>query len=201
MYSYRIEQAIKAATILHKNQVRKGAISMPYVSHLFATAVIAMDYAEGNEDILVGALLHDTLEDTDYTPAELEKDFGGHMREIVEALTEPKHTLERPLSWGEIKATYAKQLRSAPEESLIIAAADKIHNMRSMIEEYFDEHDRFLQEFTGELEERLIQYQAISDSLNKNLTNQILTEFNHVFTEYKNFITDVQKTRDKEKNF
>ena len=60
MYSYRIEQAIRAATILHKGQLRKGSVPIPYVSHLFAVAMIAGDYTD-NEDVLIAALLHDTL--------------------------------------------------------------------------------------------------------------------------------------------
>jgi (p)ppGpp synthase/HD superfamily hydrolase len=196
MYSYRIEQAIKAATILHKNQVRKGVIPMPYVSHLFAVAMIASEYAGENEDIIIGALLHDTLEDTDYTSEELQEDFGGKVREIVEALTEPADTDTKHYTWKEIKAQYAKQLRKAPQEALIIAAADKIHNMRCMVEEYFDEHARFLKEFSGALDDRLTQYQDIANALNRNLKSDILKEFNHVFTEYKNFILDVKKTKE-----
>jgi len=200
MYSYRIEQALRAATILHKDQVRKGSVPMPYVAHLFAVAMIAIDYTN-DEDVLIGALLHDTLEDTDYTSQELEKDFGGKVREIVEALTEPADTEQKTYSWKEIKAQYAKQLKTAPQESLLIAAADKIHNMRAMVEEYFDDHQRFLKEFKGDLDDRLAQYQAISDALNKNLKSDILNEFNHVFTEYKNFILDVKKTKQQDEGF
>ena len=200
MYSYRIEQALRAATILHKDQVRKGSVPMPYVAHLFATTMIVSDYTD-NEDVLIGAMLHDTLEDTDYTPAELEKDFGGVVREIVEALTEPQDDDTKTYTWKERKGRYAKQLKEAPQESLLIAAADKIHNMRAMVEEYFNEHRRFLKEFSGSLEDRLDQYQDIANVLNRSLKSDILNEFNHVFIEYKNFITDVQKTRDEENNF
>lgn len=200
MYSYRIEQALRAATILHKDQVRKGSVPMPYVSHLFAVAIIAIDYTK-NEDVLIGALLHDTLEDTDYTAQELQDDFGGKVREIVEALTEPHDTEKRTYTWKEIKAKYAKQLESAPQESLLIAAADKIHNMRAMVEEYFDDHSRFLKDFSGSLDDRLEQYQAIADVLNNKLKSDILNEFNHVFTEYKSFITDVKNTKKSAERF
>ena len=200
MYTYRIEQALRAVTILHKDQVRKGSVPLPYVSHLFAVAMIAVDYTD-DEDVLITALLHDTLEDTDYTPEELETDFGGKVREFVEALTEPGDTETKVHTWKEAKAKYTKQLRKAPEESLIVAAADKIHNMRSMVEEYFDDHARFEKEFNGTAEDRLIQYQEISNILNKSLKNKILNEFNHVFTEYKNFILDVQKSKEQHERF
>ena len=66
MYTYKVEQAIKAAALLHVEQLRKGAIQLPYVTHLMAVMLIVRDYT-GDETTLVAALLHDTLEDTDYT--------------------------------------------------------------------------------------------------------------------------------------
>lgn len=200
MYSYRVEQALRAITILHKDQVRKGAIPLPYVSHLFAVAMIVMDYTD-DEDTVITALLHDTLEDTDYTPKELQEDFGGKVLELVLALTEPQDDESHQYSWKERKNRYAKALRNAPQESLLVAAADKIHNMRAMVEEYFDEHERFLSEFSGSLDDRIMQYQDIANALNRNLQSDILQEFNHVFTEYKNFIEDVKKTKEHAEKF
>jgi len=200
MYSFRIEQALRAATILHKDQVRKGAMAIPYVSHLCAVAMIAGDYIN-DEDVIVGALLHDTLEDTDYTAEELENDFGGTVREIVESLTEPQDEAFKKYSWVEQKQRYAKQLKKASTKALIIAAADKIHNMRSVVEEYYDDHSRFLADFNGTLEDRLLMYQEISNTLNRELKNDILHEFNHVFEEYKNFLTNVKNTQEQQARF
>lgn len=200
MYSYRIEQALRAATILHKDQVRKGSVPIPYVSHLCAVTMILSDYTD-KEDVIVGALLHDTLEDTDYTPQELEEDFGGTVREIVEALTEPKDERFTSLSWREQKQQYAKQLRKAPADALLIAAADKIHNMRAIVEEYFEDHTRFLADFKGTLEDRLLMYQDISNAINRGLKNDIIHEFNHVFEEYKNFLINVKRTKEERERF
>jgi len=200
VYSYRIEQALRAATILHKDQVRKGSIPIPYVSHLFAVAMIAADYTE-DEDVIIATLLHDTLEDTDYTAEELQDDFGGKVRELVETVSEPQNTEFQSMSWKEQKQHYAKLLRKAPEEALIIAAADKIHNMRAIVEEYFDDHVRFMADFQGSLEDRVLMYQDISNAINRSLKNDIIHEFNHVFEEYKNFVIDVKKTKDERERF
>ncbi len=197
MYSYRVEQALKAATVLHKDQVRKGSVPIPYISHLVAVSFIIMDYTD-EEDVVIAALLHDTLEDTDYTTDELREDFGGYVRDIVEGVSEPQHTKQKTYSWREQKKAYAKQLKDAPQGSLMVSAADKIHNMRSIVEEYFDNHDRFVQDFGGSLQERIEMYQDIADVLNERLENDILHEFNHVFTEYKNFINDVKASKEAE---
>lgn len=196
MYSYRVELAIRAATILHKDQIRKGSIPMPYVSHLFAVAMLLTDYTK-NEDVFVAALLHDTLEDTDYTAQELQDDFGGKVREYVEALTEPQDDTFKNYTWKEQKQHYAKRLRKAPEEALLIAAADKIHNMRAIVEEYYDDHNRFMKEFKGTLDDRVMMYQDIANVINKGLKSEIISEFNHVFDEYKNFVANVKKTEDR----
>jgi (p)ppGpp synthase/HD superfamily hydrolase len=200
MYTYRIEQALRAITILHKDQVRKGSQPIPYVSHLFAVAMIAADYTQ-DEDTIITALLHDTLEDTDYTGAELQEDFGGTVREMVEALSEDQGGTQGSIPWKERKIAYAKSLRKAPEGALIVAAADKIHNMRCIVEEYYDDHSRFLADFDGTLEDRVLMYEEISNALNRGLKSDILAEFNHVFTEYKNFIADVKRTKEEKERF
>lgn len=200
MYSYRIELAIRAASILHKDQVRKGSVPIPYISHLMAVAMILMDYTD-EEDVIIAAFLHDTIEDTDYTATELREDFGGKVAEIVEALTEPQDTKSQSYSWRERKQLYAKHLRNAPKEALLIAAADKIHNMRAIVEEYYNDHARFLAEFQGSLEDRVLMYQDIANVINRGLDNEILKEFNHVFEEYKNFVTDVKKTETREERY
>lgn len=193
-YSYAIEQAIRAASVLHKDQVRKGQVPYPYITHLTAVAMIVSDYTD-DEDTIVASLLHDTLEDTDYTEGELEDDFGGSVKEIVCAISEPKCTSKEPSAVEAQKKLYLKQLATASERALVVVAADKIHNMRSIVEEYFDDHTGFMADFGTSLDDRLLVYQEISNTLNRRLHNAILSEFNSVFTEYKNFLHDVEKKR------
>lgn len=200
MYSYRIEQAIRATAILHKNQLRKGEAPLPYVTHPMAVAMIVADYTK-DEDVVIAALLHDTIEDTDYTAEELQEDFGGEVREIIESITEPQDDEKKQYTWLERKKKYAKQLKKAPEAALLVAAADKIHNMRAIVEEYFDDHSRFMQEYKGTLDDRLLIYQDFSNVLNSRLKNDIIHEFNHVYTEYKNFIIDVKKTKEERESY
>jgi (p)ppGpp synthase/HD superfamily hydrolase len=192
-YSYRIEQAIRASAILHKNQVRKGDIPYPYVTHTFGVAMIVSDYTD-KEEVIIGALLHDTLEDTDYTRDELLEDFGGAVLTLVENVTRPAG--EPGASWLDMKKQYSKQLRDAPHDALIIAAADKIHNMRSMVEAYYGKDEELLADFGGSLNERLMMYQEISNIFNRRLNNAILTEFNHVFEEFKQFIAECERARE-----
>ena len=197
MYAYNIEQAIRAAAILHQDQFRKGAVAIPYISHLASVVFILRDYTN-DEDTLIAAWLHDTLEDTDYTVEELEADFGKKVAKIVTSLSEPKEKDGEKLPWMDRKKAYAAQLKKGSQAALMIAAADKSHNFRSIIEEYYGDYARFVRDFGPHMNKRMEAYQLISNSINAKLKNDIVHEFNHTFDEYKNFITDVQKSQEKQ---
>lgn len=186
MYSYRIEQAIRAAAILHAHQHRKGRARYPAVVHAFSVACIVADYTH-DEDTIIASLLHDTLEHTDYTPRELQKDFGSRVASLVEHISDRVEQDATP-SLSERTHTYIRLLKSAPQESLLIAAAEKIHDLRSVVEEYQDHFDEYLRDFHGSVSERVAFYGAIRDVLNMHLKSDIIHEFNHVHDAYKEFI-------------
>ena len=192
MYTYRIEQAIRAASVLHYTQKRKGSMPYPYITHLLSVAFILQEYTD-DEDVIIASLLHDTLEDTDYTEEELESDFGARVCELVKTVTEPTELKGKKLTWREKKQSYADQLKKGPKEAVMIAAVDKIHNFRSMVEEYYDKHELFLQDFGKHLNDRIDSYQIIANSINKRIDGPLLSEFNHVFEQFREFIYAVQK--------
>jgi (p)ppGpp synthase/HD superfamily hydrolase len=171
---------------LHQGQFRRGKAPFPYVSHLFSVACIIADYTK-DEDIVIAGLLHDTLEDTEYTAEELAADFGSRVQSIVLGVSERTDPKD-PRPWFERKDAYIATLANASEESRIVAAADTIHNLRSVIEEYQGNFERYLLDFGGSLEQRLSLYERKSQVFNEGIENAIVEEFNHVFEEYKNFI-------------
>lgn len=194
MYSYRIEQAIRAATILHRDQIRKGSIPLPFISHLYSVAFSLTDYTD-DENVIVAALLHDTLEDTDYTEEELQEDFGGEITEIVLALTEPKTKDGHKLDWIARKQAYAKQLKHGPMAAVMVAAADKMHNFRAIVEEYSSDHVRFLQDFGKNIPARKNVYQEITDVILDRLPDGSLkNDYRYVYDEYLTFLTTMETT-------
>lgn len=194
MYSFKIEQAIRAAGVLHAEQSRKGTAPFPYITHLIAVAFILRDYTE-DENVIVGALLHDTLEDTDYTAEELEADFGKKVREIVEGVTETLKSDKNKFSWSERKDRYLEALSKAPRESLLISAADKIHNMRSIVEEYTGNEAQFIKDFSATPEIVIEKYERLKFFLNENLDSDIMDEYNHVHAEYMAFLKNIDESR------
>lgn len=192
LYSYTIEKAIRAATVLHAGQVCAGKVPYPYITHIFAVAMIVSDYTN-DENTIVASLLYDTLGATGYRPKDLENDFGAPVRSIVSSIAKPTFPPGDTAALLEAQRAYVKNLKSAPEEGLLILAASTTHTMRAVVEEYVDDIDGFIVQFGRGTDGELFWYQEISNALNRKLTNSILSEFNDVFTEYKNFIHHVSE--------
>ena len=84
-----IQKALTKAIELHENQTRKGSDNVPYVVHPVEMAIILSRFTN-DEDLIAAALLHDTLEDCEYSKEELIKDFNESIYKFVEMLTEDK---------------------------------------------------------------------------------------------------------------
>lgn len=127
LYSRLVHSAMDFAALAHQAQRRKKA-DTPFISH--CAMVGAMLQAAGLPETVVAAgLLHDIIEDTDVTLGELEEQFGSEIAELVNGVSEKS----KSQPWAERKTGYLEKLRAAPDGSLAIVAADKIHNINSML--------------------------------------------------------------------
>ena len=176
----RLEKAIKKASILHRNQERKRD-GTPYISHLFSVAFILLNYTD-DEDIIIGGILHDTIEDTDYTVEELEKDFGPKIKEIVLGVTEDKSIKD----WEERKVKYRENLKTAGYESLMVCAADKIHNLMSLKETFEISGDDLWKSFEAPSPEKYFEHhEAVLKILKEKLNNPIVQKLEEQFKSTK----------------
>ena len=122
--------AAQFAAEKHADQKRKGVSGEPYINHLIEVAgLIARSIEPVDENLIMAALLHDTIEDTGTTAAELEAKFGHDVASLVLEVTDdkslPKETRKR------------LQIETAPKKSVraqMLKLADKISNLRSIIE-------------------------------------------------------------------
>jgi GTP pyrophosphokinase len=128
----RFEEALAYAARLHTAQVRKGT-EVPYVSHLLAVCAIVLEHG-GDEDEAIAALLHDAAEDQGgrATLDEIGRRFGSRVARIVEGCTD---TFEKPKPpWRGRKEAYLARLeRESDPSTLLVGAADKLHNVRSTL--------------------------------------------------------------------
>lgn len=118
----------------------------PYAYHLDRVAALAVPYGD---DAVVIAYLHDTVEDTTVTLAEVESRFGEHVAGCVALLTD----VPGPNRKARKELTYARlaEVHGPLETALIVKAADRLANVRACVEDgkeelwavYRDEHPHF----------------------------------------------------------
>lgn len=134
MYSTtRISAAFALAALVHEKQKRKST-DIPYISHPMAVAAQVSVWG-GSEDQFIAALLHDVVEDggAQYMPV-IEEHFGKHVLDLVMACSDAAPQRGQPIgAWIERKEKYIANLRSAADEVLLISAADKWHNLASIL--------------------------------------------------------------------
>ena len=134
MYSTdRISAAFALAALVHEKQKRKST-DIPYISHPMAVAAQVAVWG-GSEDQFIAALLHDVVEDggAQYMPV-IDEHFGKHVLDLVMACSDAAPQRGQPKgAWIERKEKYIANLRSAADEALLISAADKWHNLASIL--------------------------------------------------------------------
>lgn len=134
MYSTtRISAAFTLAALVHEKQKRKST-DIPYISHPMAVAAQVAVWG-GLEDQFIAALLHDVVEDggAQYMPV-IDEHFGKHVLDLVMACSDAAPQRGQPKgAWIERKEKYIANLRSAADEVLLISAADKWHNLASIL--------------------------------------------------------------------
>lgn len=134
MYSTdRISASFALAALVHEKQKRKST-DIPYISHPMAVAAQVAVWG-GSEDQFIAALLHDVVEDggAQYMPV-IEEHFGKHVLDLVMACSDAAPQRGQPKgAWIERKEKYIANLRSAADEVLLISAADKWHNLASIL--------------------------------------------------------------------
>ena len=112
----------------HRNQRRKDADASPYINHPLALArVLAVEGGVSDLATLCAALLHDTIEDTDTTAAELVKEFGAEIAALVEEVTDDK-----ALPKGERKRMQVEHAAHISDKAKRVKLADKISNLRDV---------------------------------------------------------------------
>ena len=124
----KLTKAYHFAALKHVQQRRKGEAAEPYLNHLTEVAELVAEATEGADvDLIVAAVLHDTVEDTDTTLAELSAEFGDAVAELVAEVTDDKL-----LPKAERKRLQIEHAAHASPGARIIKLADKTSNLRAL---------------------------------------------------------------------
>ncbi|WP_406568045.1 RelA/SpoT family protein [Dactylosporangium fulvum] len=123
-----IRRAYATAEQMHRGQMRKSG--EPFITHPIEVTEILADLGM-DTTTLVASLLHDTVEDTDYTLGALERDFGGEVALLVDGVTK----FDKMFYGADAEAeTIRKMIVAAGRDVrvLVIKLADRLHNMRTL---------------------------------------------------------------------
>ncbi len=120
------EKALRIALEAHTGQLRKIDAS-PYIVHPVMVGIMLARHGYA-EDVVAAGIVHDVVEDTPLTRADLARELGESVAVLVEYVTEDKS-----ISWEARKTEYIEAIRAAPEGAKAISICDKIHNAESLI--------------------------------------------------------------------
>lgn len=183
--SDRFAEAFAYALDHHRSQLRKDT-TIPYVSHLMQVAGLVLE-AGGDEDQAIAGLFHDAIEDpNDRSVAEVRRDleerFGPRVLHIVEGCTDTD--VHPKPDWEVRKKAYLDHLRTADDEVLLVSAADKLHNARSILTD-LREHGRELWDrFNVEREDSLWYYRSLVNAFREaGAPGRLVAELERVVTE------------------
>lgn len=136
----RFSSALELARRAHDGQLRKGT-RIPYLSHPLAVAALALEHG-ADEGEAIAALLHDAVEDGGGQEAldAIRAEFGDRVAGIVlgcsDHVAEPGEVDRPKAEWRARKNAYLEHFLTADRSVLLVAAADKLHNARSIRDDY-----------------------------------------------------------------
>jgi (p)ppGpp synthase/HD superfamily hydrolase len=182
--SERYSRALMLAFELHRMQERAGS-GVPYVAHLLGVSSLALEYG-ADEDAAIAALLHDAVEDQGgaATLARIRSEFGPKVAAIVEACTDSMDAVKPP--WRERKLRYLAHLRAAPPEAQLVAACDKLYNLRTIVADYRVVGEQLWSRFTGKREGVHWYYRSLVEAL--TLQSAVVDELKRTVTELEGLI-------------
>ncbi len=127
----RLEKAVDAARRWHGDQKRPTGV--PYVEHLLEALEVLVRGAGVKDPVVLDAvLLHDVVEDTAATLADVEDAFGPEVAELVDWVTKPPTGGRGRQAKRAAKAAYLRRLRDAPREAVLVKLADRVSNVQEL---------------------------------------------------------------------
>jgi guanosine-3',5'-bis(diphosphate) 3'-pyrophosphohydrolase len=125
----KIASAVQFATAYHGDQRRKTGV--PYLEHLLEAVQILVEGAGvSSPDVLVAAVLHDVVEDTPATLADVRAAFGPRVAELVGWVTIPAS--EHGEDSSAAREAYLRRLRDAPRDAVLVKLADRMSNVQTL---------------------------------------------------------------------
>jgi (p)ppGpp synthase/HD superfamily hydrolase len=184
----RFSAAVEYARQLH-TEYRKGT-DVPYMAHLLGIASLVLGEAGGRvpvtEDMVIAALLHDTVEDHGGMSRlrDVEQRFGSNVARLVAGLSDTfAEDHDKKEGWEERKNAYLARLRNETDDVLLISAADKLYNAKSILDDHRLIGDAVWERFKRSSRQQLWYFHLLLVVFRTNPTNKIVDDFERVVRE------------------
>ena len=187
----KLVSALRFALDAHGAQTRKGS-EVPYASHLLEVAGLVLEHG-GDVDQAVVGLLHDALEDCEGVDLDsLRAGFGADVARMVGACSDllDGDTAADKSDWLTRKRHYIEKLRAADERTRLVAACDKLHNLRCLIADLRHFGPATLDRFNGTPRQTRWYYEAVRDALGADLPPRLRIEVDALLAELARFVPD-----------
>jgi (p)ppGpp synthase/HD superfamily hydrolase len=200
LLSERFTRAVDYARTLHIER-RKGT-AIPYMAHLLGVASLVMGESGRvdfpvTEDMVIAALLHDTVEDHGGEPRlrDVELNFGSNVARMVKGLSD---TLAEDSSnkeaWDVRKKTYLDRLRDEPRHVQLISAADKLYNAQSILTDYRKIKGKIWDRFKRGRDMQLWYFDELLKVFKISGANEIVDELDRVVEKLKEISANEEVT-------
>lgn len=165
-----IEKAAQIAVKAHNEQTRKSD-GTPYVIHPFMVARKLMKY-NFPETVIAAGLVHDVVEDSDFTSEDIRRELGEEVLEIIKHVSEDKSQV-----WEERKLNYANAIKNASVGTKAVCVADKIHNLESLLLAYSVQGEGLWSKFNRGRDKKLWFEQLVLAALKENWDHPLVKEY------------------------
>jgi len=183
----RFAEALAFTCRLHATQRRKLSGS-PYVAHLLRVAGMVLEEADSEEEA-IAALLHDAIEDQGGPAARatIRRRFGDEVTALVDECSDTDRHPKPP--WRERKRAFLDRLQQASSSARRIVAADKLDNVRGLIQGYREHGDDLWKHFHGNRDETLWYLGAVADVLRRAGSGPLVEDLARAVAELERLLT------------
>ena len=173
-YSPILDRALALAATAHRTQQRKGS-GVPYIAHPAHVAIILIKH-DFPEDAVVAGVLHDIVEDTEVTAAQVVAEFGAAVADLVDKVSERKHVDGVKLPWLGRKKDLIARLAAAGPLAAAVKSADALHNCQSLLADLRRHGEAVWRNFRGSPDEQLWFFETLAAVLRNGLGSHPLSD-------------------------
>lgn len=180
----RFTQALDYARSIHVGARKKTKV--PYLAHLLGVASLVLGEAGHvpfpiTEDIAIAALLHDAVEDAGGMPRlhDIEVNFGKEVARMVEGCSDSfEEDSSKKKEWEQRKNGYIERLQAESQDTLLVSVADKLYNVRAIVEDYRSERAEVWKRFNRGPQQQLWYYGELLKVFQERCSNwRIVSEY------------------------